>query len=203
MPGISSLLAKLTGLVPANVGPADDGGQKFTKSKGSGKKKAQISFKVVSIKHIGRDVTTYALNEAEDALVETVSGHRVFALQVLLESYDHGFSNTAEWYLERIFTKLSRSTSKAALRAIECSWVDVSPFVNLSAAISDDDRVFSRGARDFSFLTVVNDTDDSDDETIYWIETIDLYSNTLDGVDGEPLADALQIELEDFPPPSP
>ncbi len=184
LPGIQTLLVAVTGLRSANVGDADDGKQKFT----SPVKKGQLSFKVVSVRHIGRDESR--LEEVSEGpsgpihFEETVCGNREFTLQLLFEGYDHSFTKSAEYYLERIFTKLSRRTSRAALAAVGCSWTGVSPFINLSAVISKEDRVYSRGARDFTFLTAVNDHDDDPSEWTGWIETVELYSNTLKDVSG-------------------
>lgn len=212
LPGIQALLVSITGLRSANVGDADDGKQKFT----SAVKKGQLSFKVVSVRHIGRDETR--LEEVDVVtpgpsgpsgpepdvhtihLEETVCGNREFTLQLLFEGYDHSFSKSAEYYLERIFTKLSRRTSRAALDAVGCSWTGVTPFVNLSKVVSNEDRVYSRGARDFTFLTAVNDHDDDPSEWVGWIETVELYSNPLNDVSGDPAS--VQVSFTG-PPPAP
>lgn len=198
LPGIQALLVSITGLRSANVGDADGGNQKFT----STVKKGQLSFKVVSVRHIGRDETR--LEEVDVAgdihLEETVCGNREFTLQLLFEGYDHNFTKSAEYYLERIFTKLSRRTSRAALDAVGCSWTGVTPFVNLSKVVSNEDRVFPRGARDFTFLTAVNDHDDDPSEWVGWIETVELYSNPLNDVSGDPAS--VQVSFTG-PPPAP
>jgi hypothetical protein len=184
LPGIQTLLVSVTGLRSANVGDADEGKQKFI----SPVKKGQLSFKVISVRHIGRDETRLEEVDVDGDihLEETVCGNREFTLQLLFEGYDHAFTKFAEYYLERIFTKLSRRTSKTALAAVGVSWTGVTPFVNLSRVISNEDRVYSRGARDFTFLTAVNDHDDDPSEWAGWIETVELYSNPLKDVSGDP-----------------
>lgn len=188
LPGIQSLLVQLTGLRPGNVGAADDGGQKFT----STVKKGQLSFKVISTRGIGKDESRLEFDEDDEVLRETICGNREFTLQLMFDGYDHKPTRNAEHYLERIYTKLARQTSKDALRALGVAWSDCKPYVNLSASTSDDDRIFSRGARDFSFLTAVNDTEDSDDG-IGWIETVELYSDTLNDASGVALAKQISI----------
>lgn len=191
--GISALLVKLTGL---QVGDADNGDQKFT----STKKKGQLSFSIVSVKHIGRDDVRRVYDADDDDLKITITGNREFILGVRFEGYDHNHGkHSAAWYLERIFTRLSRPDSVAALQAAGCSWVGVSPFINLNASISDEDRIFSRGQRDFSFLTAVNDADDTPGYGGF-IETVELYSDTLDDVSGTPLAKQISFT---GPPPAP
>lgn len=193
LPGIQALLVKLTGL---QVGDADNGDQKFT----STKKKGQLSFSIVSVKHIGRDDVRREYDADDDELKITITGNREFALGVRFEGYDHAQGkHSAAWYLERIFTRLSRPDSVAALQAAGCSWVGVSPFINLNASISDEDRIFSRGQRDFSFLTAVNDADDTPGYGDF-IETVELYSDTLDDVSGTPLAKQISFT---GPPPAP
>lgn len=185
LPGLRALLAQLTGL---QVGEKDNGDQKFT----SAKKKGQLSFSIMNVKTLGRDEIRREYDEDEDVLTETICGNREFTLGLLFEGFDHSNKNAAAWYLERVVTRLSRSTSKAALLAIETSWVGVSPFVNLNLSISDDDRVFSRGQREFTFLTCVNDADDSDGIGDY-IQTVELYSDTLDDVSGTPLGQQISF----------
>jgi hypothetical protein len=191
LPGIQALLVKLTGLAAVNVGELDVGDQKFTSSK----KKGQISFSIISVKSIGNDELRYAFDpdaDENESMSVTVCGNREFTLGIRFEGFDHGFERAAAWYLERIFTRLSRPASAAALRAVECSWVGASPFVNLNATISDEDRIFSRGQRDFSFITVVNDADDDPADIGGFIETVELYSDTLDITPGTPAG--LQID---------
>jgi len=191
LPGIAALLARLTGLQTFER----DSPPKFTDPV----LKAKLEFAVTSCVAVGRDERRYTYDgtvvDPNARMVLTIDGNREFVLAVKCVSYDHTPLHSAEFFLERIYTKLSWPSSQAALNAVGISFTGAEKFVNVSANISDADRVFSLGVKDFRFLASVTDTvppDPTDvshfgDSPIGTIDHVQLTSVYLYGVDGNPL----------------
>ncbi len=180
LPGLSALLGKLTGLQVFE----ENSPQKATNAQ----LKAKLTFKVSSCVGLGEDEWRYTQHGAGPDQDLTICGTRQFTLSVICEGYDAKATSAAYWYLERIYTRLSRPASNAALLALGVSWVDAGPFHNLSRPMGEGDRVFSIGQKDLMFTAVVNDSDDDPaDFPITTIAEVQLYSNTLNGADGVPL----------------
>ena len=183
LPGIVSLFVKLTGMPASAVTKAD------APSKVSNPKvKGQLTFKISACNGLGEDEWRYSENVDDPTAQDlTICGTREFTLSVLAETYDAANDKMAQWWLERIYTRLARPSSIATLNALGCSWVDSGTTVDLGAVISEEQRIFSRAQKDFMFTGVVNERDDDESQPTGVILHVELASDTLDGVDGNPL----------------
>lgn len=187
LPGLATLLASLTGLQAFER----DSPPKVTDPK----LKAKLEFAVTAVTAIGsedewRRVYNPSEPDPNKRVTTQVCGTRLLTLSVKCISYDHSPMNSAEWFLERIYTRLGFPSSCATLRGIDCAWVDSGSFVNLSASLRPEDRVFSVGQKDFMFTTAVNEIADGDpdyDGPMGTIDSVVLTSIYLYGVDGNPL----------------
>jgi len=180
LPGLAALLASLTGLQITKT----DMPQKVTDST----LKAQLEFRITSCVGIGEDEWRYVADTDPTQQHLTICGHRAFTLQVKCTSYDATNTNMAPWYLERIYTRLSRPANLAAMDPLGVAWTDAGPTLDLGQVISEEERIFSIGVKDFMFTAVVNDADtDPADDPQATIQHVNLTSNTLNNVDGTPL----------------
>ncbi len=185
LPALSALLAKLTGLQDFER----DSPPKFTDPV----LKAKLEFAVTSCIAVGRDERRYVYSPTDPDLNKrvtlTIEGNREFALTVKCISYDHSPLKSAEYYLERIYTKLSWPSSQQALNDAGMSFMHADNFINISQALSPEDRAFSMGVKDFHFLAAVVDVDspDSADSPIGTIDEVELTSIYLFDVSGDPL----------------
>lgn len=175
LPAIAALLGSLTGL------DARDGGMPagFTDPV----LKAKLEYRVTAINGIGDDEWRYG--DPGDGLEHlTICGTRKFTVSVRCESYDQSSNLSAQWYLERIYTRLSRPSALDALRAVDCCWIDSHSYVDLPTP--KDDRVWSIGVKDFVFTAAVNDSadDSAADSPITTIDTVQFVSQYLFQPDG-------------------
>lgn len=188
LPGLALLLGNLTGLSVTKADMPD----KVTDSA----LKAQLSFRITSCTGIGEDEWRYVADTDPTQQHVTISGHRLFTLSVKCESYDATNTFMAPWFLERIYTRLSRPSSIAALQALGVSWVDNGPTLDLSGVISEEERIFSIGQKDLMFTAVINDADDdATDDPMATIQHVNLTSNTLDNVNGVPLTKQISVSV--------
>ncbi len=182
LPGLATLLASLTGLQAFER----DSPPKATDPK----LKAKLEFAVTSCSTVGRDERRYTYVGGPDpnaSVTIAIHGNRQFTLGVKCISYDHSPTKAAEWFLERIYTRLSLPSSQAALNDLGVAWVGAAPFVNLSAVLRPEDRAFSLGQKDLFFTAAVTDQADSD-PPIGTIDSVTLTSVYLYDVDGSQLA---------------
>lgn len=199
LPGIAALLARLTGLQSFER----DSAPKMTNAKA----KAKLEFAVTACSTVGRDERryTYATGPDLNATVTLViTGVRQFTISVKCVSYDHTPTKSAEWHLERIYTRLSWPSSQHALNAIGVSWVGAEKLVNLSSATGmSEDRVFSLGVKDFLFTALVEDSEPADaspvtgDSPIGTIDTVEIKSVYLFDVDGSQLGKQIDLVVSD------
>jgi hypothetical protein len=177
--GIATVLATLTGL------------QKFERD--SPPKitdptlKAKLEFAVTACSTVGRDERRYIYTAGPDpnaTVAIELHGNRKFTLSVKCITYDHGYQNSAEWFLERIYTRLSLPSSQAALNAAGVSWMGAAEFHNLSSTLRPEDRAFSVGQKDLFFLAAVTETEVATDPPIGTIDSVILTSIYLSNVDG-------------------
>lgn len=178
LPGIAALFVSLTGLQTFDR----DRPPQVTKSD----KKAKLEFAVIACAAIGGDEYRYGAPGLDGVMRLTISGTRAFTLSVRCTGFSHKYTESAIYYLERIYTRLMLPTSGATLRALGVSWVDAGSLVNLSSAFTEDDRVFSVAQKDFMFTGVVNELADTDNAAPY-IEHVEIASVYLYGVDGAQL----------------
>lgn len=186
LPGLSTLLASLTGLQVSEAFVDE----KATRSQ----LKGQLKYNVISCTPIERAEIRYVADTVDpNKVVEVICFHNAFTLSVRCEGYSRKFTQFAPWHLERIATRMNRATSRAAVRALGCAWIGVGPTVDLSAMTADEEPHFqSVGVKDFMFTGVVNDKNE-DDAATDTIATVELASHYLYGVDGVQLPSALQV----------
>lgn len=191
LPGLAALLAKLTGLQQFER----DSPPKMTDPK----LKAKLDYAVISCVAVGLDERRY-VETSPGMMALSMYGQRQFALQVRCISYDHGPTMSAEYYIERIRSKLAWPSSQAAINALGCSWLPGGSFRNLSDTPVGEKRVFSIGAGDFSFLATIADSEapDSADSPVPTIDHVIMTSVYLFGESGAPQAP--QIGPDTVPP---
>lgn len=188
LPGLSALLAGLTGLQITKT----DMPQKVTDSA----LKAQLEFRITSCVGIGEDEWRYTADSDPTQQHLTICGHRAFTLQVKCTSYDATNTHMAPWFLERIYTRMSRPTSLDAMGTLGVAWIDAGPTFDLGQSSSEEERIFSIGVKDFMFTAVVNDADDDPaDDPQPTIQHVNLTSNTLNNVDGTPLTRQVTVSV--------
>lgn len=186
LPGLAALLASLTGLQITKT----DMPQKVTDSA----LKAQLEFRITACTGIGEDDWRYSADSDPTQQLLTVCGQRSFTLQVKCTSYDAANTSMAPWFLERIYTRLSRPASLAAMAALDVAWCEAGPTLDLGQSISEEERIFSIGVKDFMFTAAVNDADDADSPQAT-IQHVNLTSNTLNNVDGNPLTRQVSVSV--------
>lgn len=186
LPALATLLARLTGLQNFER----DSPPKMTDPA----LKAKLEFAVIACSSIGRDERRYEyhqeISDPNARMLLTVEGTRQFTIAVKCISYDHSPMKSAEWFLERIYTKLSFPSSQAALNAVNVAWIGAASFQNLSSQLDASNRIFSVGQKDFFFTAGISDSN-ADDPGIGTIDAVVITSIFLHDVDGDPLG--LQI----------
>lgn len=187
LPAVRALLVKLTGL---QVFERDSPPQMTNPAL-----KAKLEFAVVGCSTVGRDERHYEYSSSDPdpnrRVTLTIRGVRQFTLQVKCTSYDHGPLVSAEYWLERVRTKLAWPSSQQALNAVGTSWTGCpGSYQNLSAVGKQEDRVWSVGVLDFQFTAAVIDSTppDSADSPIGTIDSVELTSVYLRDSSGTPLA---------------
>ncbi len=202
LPGISALLATLTGLQRFER----DSPPKVTDSK----LKAKLEFAVIACKGLGLDERIYTYDgdvvDPNARMVLTLRGYREFTLGIKCTSYDHGYTKSAEWHLERVYSRLSWPSSQKALNALGVAWVGAGSFQNLSGVMAPEDRVFSLGQKDFFFTAAVEETDapDASDSPIGTIDHAILTSVYLYDEAGQALESQIgPVTVPPIPEPEP
>jgi hypothetical protein len=191
LPGIASVLGVLTGLDVRDLG-APPG---FTDPV----RQAKLEYRVIACSGIGQDEYRYAYDAGADTMRLTLSGVRKFTVAVRCEGYDQGSARGAQWYLERIYTRLNLPNVNDYFDSLNVAWIDAGPYVDLPT--EKDNRLFSVGSKDFVFTTSVNESADGLGDPLLpvaspvpYIQSVQFVSQYLYAADGSTHV-APQIDL--------
>lgn len=146
-----------------------------------------LTLKVTSVVGIGDDEPRYENitvtpdeGDPYTMLQETLVGHRRFVLQVKVESHEHAPDET-RWcwsMIERIRTRLLRTSSQQALQAVNVALIDTGAATD--ASFTFDKRRWNAAVMDVTLYAAFSDTDTVE---MNWIERVELTSQISDPAD--------------------
>lgn len=190
--GFSALALKVTGLKPASISQAHMP-PKVIDPRVHGK----LEFRVIGCRPVNANSDEFV--EEYDAGLNKLHifshGLRELTIQVKFTGEDQRPTQDALFYLERLGDRLVWPSSTDALRAIDMVLVTRGSFLDLSKVFSAEDRQGSIGVKEFMFRASVSEEVTGPDFPISWIETVHVFSDDLNGVDGNPLPAPEQISL--------
>lgn len=152
-----------------------------------------LSVKITSCVGVGNDELRYQFDEDDDDLYEEVVGQRRFVVNVQSESEEQSDDLWALAVLERIRTRIQRTSSTTRLSAVDVALVEVGPSRDITGTA--DKRRVSRASMDVTFLASVSEMDP---EPVGWIEHVLLTTEFSEG--GELLPSPPNVINEAIPP---
>jgi hypothetical protein len=153
----------------------------------------------LSMPTVGTDETRYENDGSvlvpDPNLTPAVVSLSRATLQVEVECNDNRATGHAFKIARQILNRVRRPSSLEALRAVNLGLAGTTG--PIQADYTADDHNVSRAIIEFAFNASNFDVDTED--ATGSIESVDVTTNTLDDVDGDPLPDSLQLDHVDIP----
>jgi hypothetical protein len=198
-PGLQALFKRLAFDLP---GGAADGQALTVEHKDrpraimSDQLKRTLAMRVLSVTGFGPDEERQSYDSATNKLATMVTGQRRIRLQLECDSADNSDTGWAWATIERIRTRLHRTTSHNALQALESSLFSVGQAIE--ANFKQGGRIYNRVLLEVNLGAVVNDIEL--DQT-NWIQYVVLTShvNDADGVELPAPPNVVNLEIPTIP----
>jgi hypothetical protein len=199
MPGLQTLFKRLSLDLPAGAEmslPLPVEHKDRPRTLMSDQLKRTLAMRVLSVKGFGPDEERQSYDASTNKLATMVTGQRKIRLQLECDSADNSDTGWAWATIERIRTRLHRTSSHEALRALDASLFAVGQ--GIEANFRQGGRIYNRVLLEVSLGAVVNDIEI--DQT-GWIQYVVLTShvNDADGTELPVPPNVTNLEIPTIP----